>query len=228
MQHSLFLTPYPPTPLPSHSRPRRGDAKLRSSYSARLAECLQDLGVDRSGLTRLVDLGCATGLSSLELLRAFPGAHVTGVDLSPHFLAVGVYEQQKREVRAPPTPRPTATAILPHPCPSLAYALQGALALPALALLPAAAPAHPATCPHRTIAPCRASRPQAASGTREPLALVHGLAEATGLASGSVDLVSMCLVCHELPQHATKDIMREAYRILRPGGRGLLRHMRNV
>lgn len=147
--HAMVMDPAGKTMDPE------GDAKLRSSYSARLAECLQDLGVDRSGLTRLVDLGCATGLSSLELLRAFPGAHVTGVDLSPHFLAVGVYEQQKRE---------------------------------------------------------------AASGAREPLTLVHGLAEATGLASGSVDLVSMCLVCHELPQHATKDIMREAYRILRPGG----------
>lgn len=41
---------------------------------------------------------CA-GLSSLELLRAFPGSRVTALDLSPHFVAVGKYEQQQREVR---------------------------------------------------------------------------------------------------------------------------------
>jgi hypothetical protein len=28
----------------------------------------------------------------------------------------------------------------------------------------------------------------------------------------------MCLVAHELPQHATKAILAEAYRLLRPGG----------
>jgi hypothetical protein len=37
----------------------------------------------------IVDVGCATGLSSLELLRAFPQASVVGIDLSPHFLAGG-------------------------------------------------------------------------------------------------------------------------------------------
>ncbi|KXZ55370.1 hypothetical protein GPECTOR_3g499 [Gonium pectorale] len=133
-----------------------GDARLRSSYSARLGECLAELGVDPSGVSRIVDLGCATGLSSLELLRAFPSAAVTGVDLSPHFLAVGKYEQERRVA--------------------------------------------------------------ANGGAPEALTLVHGAAEATGLPAGSVDLVSMCLVCHELPQAATKDIMREAFRILRPGG----------
>lgn len=45
-------------------------------------------------------MGCATGLSSLALLRSFPGAHVTGVDLSPYMLAVGHHLQRKREVRA--------------------------------------------------------------------------------------------------------------------------------
>jgi methylase of polypeptide subunit release factors len=40
------------------------------------------------------------GLSSLALLDAFPRASVTGVDLSPHFLAMALYEQRRREVRA--------------------------------------------------------------------------------------------------------------------------------
>lgn len=61
-------------------------------------ECLSELGVTRESIQAVVDLGCATGLSSLELLRAFPGAQVTGLDLSPHFLAVGCYEQEQRQV----------------------------------------------------------------------------------------------------------------------------------
>lgn len=46
----------------------------------------------------ILDVGCATGLSSLALLRAFPQAHVTGVDLSPYMLAVGHHLQHTREV----------------------------------------------------------------------------------------------------------------------------------
>ncbi|KAG2492625.1 hypothetical protein HYH03_009041 [Edaphochlamys debaryana] len=132
-----------------------GDARLRSSYSARIHENMAELGADRSGVRRIVDLGCASGLSSRELLRAFPGAEVTGVDLSPYFLAVGRYEQERRE---------------------------------------------------------------AAGGRPEALRWVHGAAESTGLAAGGADLVSMCLVAHELPVEATKAIMREAHRLLRPGG----------
>lgn len=43
-------------------------------------------------------------------------------------------------------------------------------------------------------------------------------AEQTGLPSASVDLVSCCLVMHELPQSASRAIIAEAHRILRPGG----------
>ncbi len=54
--------------------------------------------MDPGSIRTITDLGCATGLSSLELLRAFPGSAVTGLDLSPHFLAVGRYEQERRAV----------------------------------------------------------------------------------------------------------------------------------
>ena len=57
---------------------------------------------------------------------------------------------------------------------------------------------------------------------RDPQGLVHdwrhAAAEATGLASGSVDLVSLQFVCHELPQGATLAVLAEAARLLRPGG----------
>ena len=57
---------------------------------------------------------------------------------------------------------------------------------------------------------------------RDPQGLVHdwrhAAAEATGLATASVDLVSLQFVCHELPQSATREVLAEAFRLLRPGG----------
>ncbi|KAL1500604.1 hypothetical protein AB1Y20_013256 [Prymnesium parvum] len=45
-----------------------------------------------------------------------------------------------------------------------------------------------------------------------------GAAEATGAAGGSVDVVNLALVLHELPPHASLAVAAEAYRVLRPGG----------
>ncbi|MEM6447808.1 MAG: class I SAM-dependent methyltransferase [Cyanobacteria bacterium P01_D01_bin.123] len=50
------------------------------------------------------------------------------------------------------------------------------------------------------------------------IAWKHAAAEATGLPEASCDLVSLCLVCHELPSRAAESVLREARRILRPGG----------
>lgn len=47
---------------------------------------------------------------------------------------------------------------------------------------------------------------------------IHAAAESTGLPDGSFDLISIFLMCHELPQAATKEIFAEARRLLRPGG----------
>ena len=41
---------------------------------------------------------------------------------------------------------------------------------------------------------------------------------ATGLPSGSIDVVSLSLVIHELPPAATRQVAAEALRLLRPGG----------
>lgn len=45
-----------------------------------------------------VDLGCSTGLSTLELHAAFPEAQITALDLSPYFIAVANHDQQQRQV----------------------------------------------------------------------------------------------------------------------------------
>jgi len=47
---------------------------------------------------------------------------------------------------------------------------------------------------------------------------MHGAAESTGLPDASFDLVSACLLFHELPQTAAVQILQEAQRLLRPGG----------
>jgi ubiquinone/menaquinone biosynthesis C-methylase UbiE len=52
-----------------------------------------------------------------------------------------------------------------------------------------------------------------------PINWIHAAGEATGLPAQSYDLVSLFLICHELPQTATREIFREAKRLLKPGGR---------
>jgi ubiquinone/menaquinone biosynthesis C-methylase UbiE len=46
----------------------------------------------------------------------------------------------------------------------------------------------------------------------------HAAAEQSGLADASYDLVSTCLMLHELPQSATLAVLKEARRLVRPGG----------
>ena len=131
----------------------RGDAKLRASFHEQASRLLRGRAAAPEDA---LDLGCATGLSSRALRDAHPTLRtLTGVDLSPYFLAVGAHLQAARV---------------------------------------AAGEAAPA------------------------IAFRHAAAERTGLPAASFDLVSMCLVAHELPQDATRAIFAEAYRLLRPGG----------
>lgn len=51
-----------------------------------------------------------------------------------------------------------------------------------------------------------------------PIRWVHALGEDTKLESASFDLTSICLVMHELPASATKAMLGEMRRLLRPGG----------
>ena len=130
-----------------------GDAKLRASFHAQAARLLRGRA---AAPVDALDLGCATGLSSRALRAAHPSLRsLTGVDLSPYFLAVGAHLQAARV---------------------------------------AAGEAAPA------------------------ITFRHAAAERTGLDAESYDLVSMCLVAHELPQDATRAIFAEAFRLLRPGG----------
>ena len=53
----------------------------------------------------------------------------------------------------------------------------------------------------------------------------HAASESTGLKTASFDLVSSSLMFHELPQEAISKILREARRLLRPGGHFALMDM---
>ncbi len=68
----------------------------------------------------------------------------------------------------------------------------------------------------RCLGACDAA--EANAGAREPLSFVHAAAEATGLPAASADLVAACLVAHELPAAATRALIAEALRLLRPQG----------
>jgi ubiquinone/menaquinone biosynthesis C-methylase UbiE len=76
----------------------KGDARFRQSYhdilKAQLANAPQDI----------VDLGCSVGMSTFALQALYPQAKITGVDLSPYFLAVAQYRSQKHSTeQAAPT-----------------------------------------------------------------------------------------------------------------------------
>ncbi len=131
-----------------------GDARLRGSYHEALRGRLPQTP------HRILDGGCSVGMSTFALQDVFPTAQLTGLDLSPYFLAVAHRRSQ--------------TALEPQ---------------------------------------------------RRAIAWVHGLAEATGLPARSFDLVSFSLVFHELPQTAARAVLREAHRLLVPGGHFALMDM---
>ncbi|MBK4730094.1 class I SAM-dependent methyltransferase [Oxynema sp. CENA135] len=120
-----------------------GDAKLRQSYHDLLKPQLSETP------RAIVDLGCSVGMSTFALQELFPQAELTGVDLSPYFLAVADYRSQERGAK---------------------------------------------------------------------IRWVHAAAESTGLPENHFDLVSSCLMFHELPQEPSRQILHEARRLLRPGG----------
>jgi len=121
----------------------QGDPMLRQSYHNILKSQIGNEPQD------ILDVGCSVGLSTFALQEIYPEAKITGLDLSPYFLAVANYRAQQRQAK---------------------------------------------------------------------INWVHAQAESTGLPNASFNLVSIFLMCHELPQSATRQIFAEMRRLLRPGG----------
>ncbi|MFM7634905.1 MAG: class I SAM-dependent methyltransferase [Cyanobacteriota bacterium] len=59
---------------------------------------------------------------------------------------------------------------------------------------------------------------EAEQAGRAPITWRHGAAEATDLPAAAYDLITLQFVCHELPQAATRAVLAEVARLLRPGG----------
>ena len=103
--------------------------------------------------SKILDLGCGTGSSTLLLKQTFPQATVVGLDLSPYMLVMGDYKARQTE---------------------------------------------------RDIVWC------------------HGRAEAVPWEDGSFDLVTASFLFHEMPPIPTQAVLKEALRVLKPGGQVLI------
>lgn len=68
----------------------QGDSKLRQSYHNIIKEKIAIQPQD------ILDLGCSVGMSTFALQELYPSATITGLDLSPYFLAVANYNSRQR------------------------------------------------------------------------------------------------------------------------------------
>ncbi|KAF6176088.1 hypothetical protein GIB67_000182 [Kingdonia uniflora] len=100
----------------------------------------------------ILDIGCSVGVSTRFLVDRFSSAKVTGLDLSPYFLAVAQFKEKERAQRM------------------------------------------------------------------NPISWIHANGESTGLPCKSYDIVSLAYVLHECPRRAIVGLVKEAFRLLRPGG----------
>lgn len=71
-------------------------ARLRNSFLDEVQNYLRKHRLSQP--SALLDVGCSAGMSTISLAQAFPRANkVVGLDLSPHFLALAKYRQERGE-----------------------------------------------------------------------------------------------------------------------------------
>ena len=66
----------------------QGDSTLRQNYHNVLKELISNSPQD------ILDLGCSVGMSTFALRDTYPQAKITGLDLSPYFLAIANYHSR--------------------------------------------------------------------------------------------------------------------------------------
>ncbi|HEY9672766.1 MAG TPA: class I SAM-dependent methyltransferase [Waterburya sp.] len=71
----------------------QGDAQLRQSYHDILKKQLSIEPKD------ILDVACSVGMSTFALQEVYPSATITGIDLSPYFLAVAQYSARQRHAQ---------------------------------------------------------------------------------------------------------------------------------
>ena len=182
----------------------QGDARLRQSYHDALTAQLNTVPAD------ILDIGCSVGMSTFALQQTFPKAQVTGLDLSPYFLAVAKYRGEERGEGRGERGEESAVSGQRSAVSGQQSAVSGQRSnLTQNSKLE--------TQNSKLSSEAAQSATQNSKLSISPLWL-HAAAESTGLPDASFDLVSACLLFHELPQHATIAILNEARRLLRPGG----------
>lgn len=70
-----------------------GDTILRKNYHQILQEEILSTPQD------ILDLGCSVGMSTFPLKAIYPQANLTGLDLSPYYLAVANYNSQRQNLK---------------------------------------------------------------------------------------------------------------------------------
>ncbi|MEW5301780.1 MAG: hypothetical protein WDW36_004618 [Sanguina aurantia] len=81
--------------------PKQAQDMLRDSITNSIKAHLHSCSIPAP--SHILDVGCSTGISSRYMAAAWPRAHVTGIDLSPYFLAVAEW-QNRRSPSSPPSP----------------------------------------------------------------------------------------------------------------------------
>ena len=73
---------------------KTGDTQLRQSYHDLILKTLP------TPPQTILDIGCSVGMSTFAMQKVYPAAQLTGLDLSPYFLAIANYraEQQSTQI----------------------------------------------------------------------------------------------------------------------------------
>jgi ubiquinone/menaquinone biosynthesis C-methylase UbiE len=71
----------------------QGDTRLRQSYHDILKAQISN------DPKNVLDLGCSVGMSTFALQEVYPQATITGLDLSPYFLAIAHYRSQQQQTQ---------------------------------------------------------------------------------------------------------------------------------
>ena len=88
--------------------PDDAQARLRGNIHAAIAAFAAEGGSNTPSFTSILDVGCSVGVSTRHLAAAWPGAAVTGLDLSPYFLSVAELRERQREAGVAPRPHSNA------------------------------------------------------------------------------------------------------------------------
>jgi ubiquinone/menaquinone biosynthesis C-methylase UbiE len=129
-----------------------GDFTLRDKFHINMLRIFEKAQFKPS---KILDIGCSTGLSTVKFHSSFPEAEIIGMDLSPYMLSVAKHQLY------------TISKL---------------------------------------------------ADARSCITYLHASGEQSTLGKGDVDLVSLSLISHELPEIASKEIFQHAYDLLPSGG----------